>query len=167
MDTLSDFWDILPIDDTIFTLANVPPAKPNATTTIMSLPVETLEHIVEHCSTRSLLPLMKTNRTLYKIAVPRLYSTVHIHLDYHGKQRRLRRSKAGSLQDLNRYYIKFALALSGRSKHLKALCELHIAKLKLGPSPQAHKLFHSLLERAPFIQKVEFRQHRPHPSHSL
>jgi hypothetical protein len=77
MDTLSDLWDTLPLDDGIF---NAPPAKADATVNIMSLPLEALELVTKYCTTRSIPSLMLTNRTLYPMALRKLYSTFYYYI---------------------------------------------------------------------------------------
>jgi hypothetical protein len=134
MDTLSDFWDALPLDDGIF---NAPPAKPDAAVNIMSLPLEVLELVTKYCTTRSIPSLLLTNRTLYPMALRRLYSTLHyFSLNFSPKSR----SKLSAQSRRQNEVISILLT---RSEYTALLRHFHIVKL-----PQVgEEYFHSNFER--------------------
>ncbi|PVF98032.1 hypothetical protein CPB86DRAFT_391044 [Serendipita vermifera] len=157
MDAPSDFWEALPVDDGIFTLADIPLAKPDATTTMLSLPVEVLELIVGYCKTRSLYSLMQTNRTLYNVAVRRLYANLYIHMGYSTKRSPLKPS-------IILHQVTVLRALARRLQHLTSLHQLHIVKFQWPQMEEAlHDLIYYILSEAVSIQHITFANCMPIP----
>ncbi|CAG8685434.1 1305_t:CDS:2, partial [Acaulospora colombiana] len=166
MDAPSNFWEALPIDGSIFALANITPAKPDDTTTLLSLPVELLELIVEYCNTRSLFPLLQTNRTLCNVVLRRLYATIHLHIDYCSKGPSPKPSEVTKLCRLNQHQVKVLRALTQQRQHLSFLRQLHIVKLQWSQTDtvdRLHQLFHYALDGAVSLQHLTFANCDPIP----
>jgi hypothetical protein len=146
MDTSSDLWGDLPLDDGIFNSTNVPPAKPDAAVSILTLPPEVLEVITEYCDTRTILSLMLTNHTLFSVALRRLYSNMYIHVDVRRRRRR-------SLQEYKRQF-EALISLHKRPEYMASLRHLHLVKVSEEEAQLVHSLIQMPLENAPFLQSL-------------
>lgn len=147
----NDLWDALPLDDQIF--FHCPKAKADAVTGISSLPVEILELILEYCNIHSARSLIRTNRTLYSLALRRLYADVFICVPW--------RSFPAGIEDMEIMKIlgylvtaRFSVlgALLRRPEHMALLQHLYVVKFPLQGKYFLHKVIQYILDYAVSIQ---------------
>lgn len=76
MDDFRDLLDALPTED--YHEPQIPPAKPDAAVTVLSLPTEVLQEVAEYSQTRDVLSLMRTNRVFYAVGLRRFYESAYL-----------------------------------------------------------------------------------------
>jgi hypothetical protein len=153
MNTMINLWGALPLADNIFNPADIPPAKADAVN-ILSLPVEVLELIVEYCPTRSMLPLMLTNRTLFSVALRKLYAILYIHINLKSRDKSWYKPycEMGILPPKYMRQFGALISMHNRAEYMTSLRELHI--IKLWGFDAMHPVICVILHKAAFLQRL-------------
>jgi hypothetical protein len=169
MDTWDDLWDALPADDNLYSLTNIPPAKPDAAVTILSMPLELLHSIIEICNNRSILALMRVNRALHSVALWKFYSNVHIPASRHN----IALSEIGSdlpIEEVLPHLFKKQFGVLGgvlrRPEHMATIHHLHIVDVPWSKKADTtfHRILRYILDNAVSMQSLKVPNFSSTPS---